>query len=211
MLNNDLLHDDVLRRHAASLLGLLPKLLLWPRSCCSFLHSTAPVVCCCLTRWLPFLTPKLTCGLLVPVLDQGLVEMHFGINSQPSSLAIYTTLAELCWLLSDSLRLIYHRVLPLSRLLHFKCAAAGAGCSRAADTELLRKRALRCARCGDQRARVALFSRAFVLCDVVRVLVPVLVVVLHERALQERRMQGKRWPFFFESLQCSKLHWQDPR
>ena len=51
---------------------------------------------------LPVLTPKLTCGLLVPVLDQGLVEMHFGINSQPSSLAIYTTLAELCWLLSDS-------------------------------------------------------------------------------------------------------------
>ena len=28
-------HDDVFHRHAASLLDLLPKLLLWPRSCCS--------------------------------------------------------------------------------------------------------------------------------------------------------------------------------
>ena len=41
--------------------------------------------------------------------------------------------------------------------------------------------------------------------------VPVLVVVLHERALQERRMQGKRWPFFFESMQCSKPHTPNPR
>ena len=88
-------HDDVLRRHAASLLGLLPKLLLWPRSCCSLLHSTAPALS---PHSLPVLTPKLTCGLLVPVLDQGLVEMNFFITIQPSSLGITTTVAECSWL-----------------------------------------------------------------------------------------------------------------
>ena len=88
-------HDDVLRRHAASLLGLLPKLLLWPRSCCSLLHSTAPALS---PHSLPVLTLKLTCGLLVPVLDQGLVEMNFFITIQPSSLGITTTVAECSWL-----------------------------------------------------------------------------------------------------------------
>jgi len=45
---------------------------------------------------LPFLTPKVTCGLLVPVLDQGLVEMNIFITTQPSSLGI--TVAECSWL-----------------------------------------------------------------------------------------------------------------
>ena len=90
---------------------------------------------------LPVLTPKLTRVLPVPVLDQGLIEAHFGTISQPFSLAIYTTVAEYSWLHPTPCELIYHRVLPLSRLLHFKCAAAGAGCSKAADTELLRTHA----------------------------------------------------------------------
>ena len=160
---------------------------------------------------LPVLTPKLTRVLPVPVLDQGLIEAHFGTISQPSSLAIYTTVAEYSWLHPTPCELIYHRVLPLSRLLHFKCAAAGAGCSRAADTELLRTRASALRALWRLESPRGAFLPCFVLCDVVRVLVPVLVVVLHERALQERRMQGKRWPIFFESLQCSKPHTPNPR
>ena len=108
---------------------------------------------------LPFLTPKLTCGLLVPVLDQGLDEMNFFITTQPSSLGI--TVAECSWPFINSLQLMYH-----VSFMFLGCAALQARCcwrrsaaGQPARSSHARARA-RCARCGDQRARVVLFSRA---------------------------------------------------
>ena len=71
---------------------------------------------------LPFLTPKLTCGLLVPVLDQGLVEMNFFITIQPSSLGITVADVSAAGFI-NSLRLMYH-----VSFMFLGCAALQARC-----------------------------------------------------------------------------------
>ena len=112
---------------------------------------------------LPFLTPKLTCGLLVPVLDQGLVEMNFFITIQPSSLGITVADVSAAGFI-NSLRLMYHVPFMFlgcctSTILQPRCCWRRSAAGQPARSSHARARA-RCARCGDQRARVVLFSRA---------------------------------------------------